>query len=168
MKHIDITGSLFGKLTAIKKVATHKKGYAIWFCECECGEYTKVRSDHLKSGNTSSCGCLMIERFTDKSITHGKSYHRLYGVWRGMKQRCYYDKHVNYKNYGGRGIDVCSEWKDSFEVFYNWSIDNGYKKGLEIDRIDNYKGYSPDNCRYVTREENNNNKRGKDDFRDCE
>ena len=158
-KYTDLTGIKFGRLTVQNKNGNDKKGYALWLCLCECGNYATVRSDKLKSKNTSSCGCLMVERFSDKKTTHGKSYHRLYGVWRGIKQRCYYDKHVNYKNYGGRGIDVCSEWKDSFEVFYNWSIDNGYKKGLEIDRIDNYKGYSPVNCRYVTKEENNNNKR---------
>ncbi len=162
-----MTGLVFGKLTVIEKNGSHKKGYAMWLCKCECGKYTTVRSDKLRSKNTSSCGCVMTERFTAKKTTHGKSYHRLYGVWSGMKQCCYYTKHVNYKNYGGRGISICSEWKTNFEVFYNWSVANGYEQGLEIDRIDNYKGYSPDNCRYVTREENNNNKRGKNDNRDC-
>jgi hypothetical protein len=158
-KHVDLTGENFGRLTVLSKNGSDKKGYALWECRCDCGNYKTVRSDKLKSKSTSSCGCLMVERFSAKKTTHGKSHHRLYGVWRGIKQRCYYDKHVNYNNYGGRNILMCSEWKDSFEVFYKWSIDNEYKQGLEIDRIDNYKGYSPNNCRYVTREENNNNKR---------
>lgn len=83
----------------------------------------------------------------------------LYNKWQKMKARCNNIKHPAYKNYGGRGITVCEEWTHDFMLFYTWAIDNGYKEGLALDRRDNNKGYSPDNCRFVTHKENDNNKR---------
>lgn len=158
-KHRDIRGEVFGNLTAIEKVGSDKKGYAVWRCSCACGKETVVRSSHLWCGNTKSCGCSMVKAFTSINYKHGLSKHPLYVVWRGMKSRCYNVKHENYRNYGGRGIDVCVLWLNDFKNFYDWSTSNGWEKGLEIDRINNYKGYSPDNCRYVTPEENRKNKR---------
>lgn len=76
-----------------------------------------------------------------------------------MLKRCYDEKHKDYTNYGGRGIEVCKEWKESKQSFMEWCLENGFEKGLEIDRIDNDKGYEPTNCRFVTRKENANNRR---------
>ncbi len=152
---IDITNQTFGMLKVKSKVGKNKKGYIVWSCLCECGNTVEVRSDHLRSGNTKSCGCL-------RSVTntkHGQSKHKLYGVWRGIKQRCYYPKHDSFKNYGARGITMCNEWRDSFKEFFEWSIKNGYAENLEIDRIDNDSGYSPENCRYITKSENCKNRR---------
>ena len=87
------------------------------------------------------------------------SYPHLFGIWHGMKQRCYRKKNENYSRYGADGITVCDEWKEEFEHFLKWALDNGYSKELTLDRIDNSKGYSPDNCRWVTYYKQAQNKR---------
>lgn len=90
--------------------------------------------------------------------THGKKGTKIYNIWRGMRDRTRHKSHKQYKDYGGRGITVCKEW-DIFENFYNWAMANGYKEGLSIDRIDNDKGYNPENCKFSTIKEQANNKR---------
>lgn len=90
---------------------------------------------------------------------HGKSNTKLYHIWYAMRQRCYYNKASNYQDYGARGIKVCDEWQTDFQAFYEWSISNGYKEGLQIDRIDVNGGYEPSNCRWVSNYINANNKR---------
>lgn len=93
-------------------------------------------------------------------FVHGLSYDPLFNVLSKMHYRCENENHSEYKDYGGRGITVCEEWAmDNAQAFISWALENGWKKGLEIDRIDNDKGYSPDNCRFVTRSENCRNKR---------
>lgn len=93
-------------------------------------------------------------------FVHGLSYDPLFNVLSKMHYRCENENHSEYKDYGGRGITVCKEWAmDNAQAFISWALENGWKKGLEIDRIDNDKGYSPDNCRFVTRSENCRNKR---------
>lgn len=96
---------------------------------------------------------------TPSHLTHGKSNTRLYTIYNNMKTRCYNKNSDDYKNYGERGITVCKEWLNSFTSFYNWSINNGYKPDLLLDRKDNDLGYSPENCRWVDSIEQNNNKR---------
>ena len=88
-----------------------------------------------------------------------KDNQKIYKVWSGIKQRCFNPNSNRYKNYGGRGISICDEWKNSFETFCKWALENGYKEGLSIDRIDHEKDYEPSNCRWATREEQENNKR---------
>lgn len=83
--------------------------------------------------------------------TGGLRHHRLHSIWRGMLNRCYNNNQPNYINYGGRGIKICEEWKNNFLSFYNWSINNGYDDELSIDRIDNDKDYSPENCKWSTK-----------------
>lgn len=113
--------------------------------QCSCGEYLIAKPSELK--RLTDCGC---------GIKHTE--HPLYNVWKGMKARCYNKNHRKYPRYGGRGITVCEEWINDFESFAYWGMDNGYKKGLQIDRIDNNSGYSKDNCRFVTQTENQRNK----------
>ena len=151
----DITGKRFGRLVVICHV---KKGY--WLCQCDCGKKAVVLSTGLKRGTTKSCGCLYDERRT-LTIIDDERARPLYDTWKGMKQRCYNKNKVGYSNYGGKGVKVCDEWRDSFDNFYQWSINNGYKiingeikDRLCIDRIDSNGNYCPDNCRWIPMSEN--------------
>lgn len=153
-KFQNFEGLKFGRLTVIKRDMTRNKG-TYWFCQCDCGSPIRsVRASSLNSGHTVSCGCFHIENTKIKHTIHGKSKHPLYSVWLDMRDRCNLESNKSYHNYGGRGIKVSQEWNDSFELFYNWAIENKYEKGLELDRIDNNMGYEPSNCRFITKQEN--------------
>jgi len=153
MKHQDITGFKFGKLTVISRCENDKRGKTRWKCVCECGGEIIVRANNLKDG-TKSCGC------SRKEIRkHGLTNERLYRIWALIKDRCNNKNSKSYKNYGGRGIYMCSQWTDDFTTFYQWSLENGYTEKLTIDRTDNDKGYFPSNCRWVTRKVQANNTR---------
>lgn len=158
MKRIDLTGKKFGRLKVIKQADT-VKGHLRWHCKCDCGKDTIVYGSSLKNGNTTSCGCYKTENAKRLYSGVRQNDKHLYGVWNGIKQRCRNSNHKSYPNYGGRGINVCDEWANNYESFYYWSINCGYKKGLEIDRINNDGNYEPNNCRWVEREIQANNKR---------
>lgn len=154
----DITGQRFGRLTVLEFVA-RKGGTTLWKCRCDCGTEKVILRSNFQYGETKSCGCLLSEKVRDRMVKHGHSQERLYNIWVHMKKRCHLPKDKDFPNYGGRGISVCEEWKNSYDVFAHWAKSNGYEANLTIDRIDNDKGYSPENCRWVTRESNNSNKR---------
>lgn len=148
-------GKKFGRLTIVGKAEK-----SLHFnCKCDCGNERVVFMGNLSRGHTQSCGCLQKERARTAKSTHGMSKkHPLYRVWDQMKDRCNNPNHKFYQNYGGRGIKVCDEWMD-FQKFFDWSIRNGYQRGLEIDRRNNDGIYEPSNCRWVTRKINSNNRR---------
>lgn len=154
----DITGNKYGKLTVTGFSHRNKNYRYYWKCKCDCGNEKIVERSQLKNEKTKSCGCLVKERATEANITHGMSGTKIYKIWYGMKTRCYNSVSPKYKNYGARGIEICDEWLNSFETFYIWSMDNGYKEGLTIDRIDVNGNYEPSNCRWVDNKVQANNK----------
>lgn len=158
MRKRDLKGIRFERLVALREHPVRKNGSICWVCKCDCGNKTIVTSTKLRIGHTRSCGCLSKEITSKMRRTHGGSRTDLYVMWSAMKRRCQKPNVKSYKDYGGRGISVCDEWED-YAVFRKWANENGYEKGLSIDRIDNDGNYHPDNCRWVTQKENNENTR---------
>ena len=167
----DLTGQRFGKLVVVKiadktkwRVLSGKKRVS-WVCKCDCGSEI-IRDTHILCySGLQSCGCLKKEK------QHFACDSKIHKTWGDMITRCYNSKRKSYYLYGGRGIKVCDEWLGSnpkgFSNFYNWAIANGYKEEklsngrnkLTLDRIDNDKNYSPNNCRWITNAEQQRNKR---------
>ena len=160
-KLIDLTGQQFGKLTVISRAENIGKK-AAWLCRCDCGKHKTVTGSNLKQGNVQSCGCMwkdvVPQNNKELNTRHGESHSKLHKAWCNMRYRCYNPSCDCYADYGGRGITVCDEW-GSYEAFRDWSLANGFAENLSIDRIDNDKGYSPDNCRWVPMKTQANNKR---------
>jgi hypothetical protein len=142
-------GDKYGKLTLVEWVDCHRSVFL-----CDCGNMCVKIPRDVKFRKTQSCGCIRAEK--PNSLKHGESGTKLYLVHKSMKQRCNNKNNKDYPNYGGRGIVVCGEWND-YTTFKTWALMNRYQEGLCIDRIDNSKGYSPDNCRWITNKANCNN-----------
>ena len=149
----DLTNNKYGKLTVTslnEEKSSNKKAY--WNCVCECTGTKVCRSDGLKNGTYTHCGCVKPSYYK-----HGMTNTRLFNIWGGMKDRCCNKKSRDFPKYGGRGIFICNEWLDDFMNFYNWAMANGYADDLTIDRIDNDGIYEPSNCRWVDVKTQQNN-----------
>lgn len=157
MKHswnfVDITNNKYNHLTVIGFHHKDSHGNMYWECKCDCGNTCVVGAGHLKTGHTKTCGC---DEY-NKRITHSDTHTKLYRIWAAMKSRCNNPSNTCYPYYGAKGVTYSEEW-EKYEPFKEWAMNNGYKKGLSIDRIDNSKGYYPENCRWVTLSEQANNK----------
>lgn len=147
----DITGQKFSMLTVVSRAENAKSGKAMWSCVCDCGRATIVSGSNLRNGSVKSCGCLLHK--TSPTKTHGQSKTRLYRIWSAIKNRCKNTNVPSYKDYGARGITVCDEWACSFKEFEKWALESGYSDELTIERIDNDKGYCPENCTWITKGE---------------
>lgn len=165
---IDITGQRFGRLTAIRLMGKGSCGRE-WLCRCDCGKEVVFPQIKLRNGTKRSCGCAS-GAFGGKrkpieiggSVYPKRNSNRIYRIYNHMKMRCGLvsgadERHL--RDYRDRGITVCPEWRDSYISFESWALANGYSDDLTLDRIDNDKGYSPENCRWATVSQQNANKR---------
>ena len=158
MNFVDYTGRRYGKLTVIERgEKNEKRGLYSWVCKCDCGNIKNVIGADLRNKNTISCGCMSSRNFVSElNKTHGLSKTRFYSTWVDMRKRCENPKSKSYCDYGEHGIKVCDKWK-TFENFYD-DMHATYSDDLTIERVDNSKGYSPENCKWIPKSEQSLNK----------
>lgn len=152
----NVAGQTFGRLTTLSLAGKDKLQNALWLCQCSCGKQVVVNRRSLMSGNTKSCGCFRTEVTVARNRTHGLSGSHIAQVWSNMMRRCYDPKNKSYPRYGGRGIEVAPEWQSCNRFIADMAA--SYRPGLLLDRRNNGRGYSPENCRWVDYETQQNNR----------
>lgn len=160
---INLCGQVFGRLTVIRRVypkglPAWKDKQAQWQCLCKCGNKIITAGRYLRDGDTKSCGCREKELLRIRNTVHGLSKLPEYGIWNGMKNRCYNENVYKYPDYGGRSIEVCERWKNSFVNFLN-DMGRRPSKKHSLDRIKVNGNYTPSNCRWATPKQQAKNKR---------
>lgn len=146
-------GKRYGYLT----ITGYDRERKMFICKCDCGtEGKRVKPSFLFNGKVQTCGlnCEIHNQNLD-----GRSKNRTYRIWVGMRGRCYNKNDPGYRYYGARGVTICDEWVDDYWAFHNWAMENGYADNLTIDRIDYNGNYEPSNCRWLTLQQQNENKR---------
>lgn len=159
MNKYDISGKQFGYWTVLYKDKSRKGNRnSFYVCKCKCGKIKSISRSSIVSGKSKSCGCWESPNKKGINSTHGMSKTRLYHEWLSMRRRCKNPNDKSATSYYQKGIRVCDEWDSDFSAFRDWALSNGYADNLTIDRIDNSKGYNPYNCRWITSEEQQQNK----------
>lgn len=168
---LDLVSKRFGKLIVLESTQKRSNKYIMWKCRCDCGNIVEITTNHLRKGDTKSCGCLSSVGY---NTTGKRSYHnhsgktntsREYNTWINMNKRCYNKNNINYENYGGRGIEICYRWRAQkwggpIEAFLNFLQDMGERPiGTSIDRIDSNGNYESNNCKWATPKEQTLNRR---------
>lgn len=151
----DLQGKTFGNWCVLERNGSTPNKAAIWKCRCLlCGKEKDIVGASLTGGYSTKCRACVPRQTLSKP--HAKE--RIHNIWSGMKSRCYNPRNIAFSRYGGREITVCNEWRNDFEAFCRWAFANGYNDNLTLDRIDNTKGYSQENCRWVSQQEQNENR----------
>lgn len=168
--HKDFIGKKFSRLKVLGFSHIDSGGNACWICSCSCGKITSATSSALKNKKKKSCGCLNSDKSRQRmkaigkaTKTHGncvgRKTTRIYRIWQNMHARCERQSSPAFKWYGERGIKVCVAWRCASD-FIQWSLANGYRKDLTLDRKNNRKNYMPSNCRWSTWKQQAKNKSG--------
>lgn len=154
---VNLCGRRFGRLIVIERAENDSFGSSKWLCQCSCGNQIIANAGNLRNTHTTSCGCYRLERNRTGNITHGKTGSRIYQSWASMISRCFNEKNLHYKDYGGRGITVCARWRKSFQSFLE---DMGERpESMSLDRTNNDGNYEPGNCQWATAKQQANNRR---------
>lgn len=152
-REYNLIGNRYGMIEVIAENGRSKHGDKVWLCKCDCGKEVNEVTSVLTHGKRRSCGCQVGANFK----IHGFSKERLHSIWKGIRARCNNESCSKFHRYGGRGITYCKEWED-YTVFREWALNNGYQDNLTIDRIDVNGNYEPNNCRWITIQEQERNK----------